>query len=327
LQPLTHAGFPRFDLDDSFFEPKPVKPVEAPQSPVRPAAAKEGRATLVEAWSDAASRLGFVVSFFFLVAVGLYAFSISGGGFGLASNSPAELLDKAAYRLGFAAKDIVIDGRVNLPDEVLRKAIADPHYRSLILYDTGAARDRLLALGWVAKAEIQRTLPDRLRVSIIERKPFALWRASDGALFAIDKEGRKLGSANGRFANFQVFAGEGAAAEAASLAPALSALKQAGTLADAAELVAGRYWKLTFDSGLAAKLPREPDEKLIERLAGLLRNPNLASDRVSALDLRMRGRIIVELNDRSVAARDKLIGLFRRGNEPITLKAKKAGAS
>jgi cell division protein FtsQ len=324
LQSLINAPFARLDTQDGFFEPKPARPAEAPLR--ASSGPKARRATLLESWSDAASRLGFVVSFFSLAAVGLYAFTISEGT-GLTAKSPANILDEAAYSLGFEAKRITVEGLKNLPRSELQQALADPHYRSLVMFDTDAARSRLLGLGWVEKAQVQRTLPDQLHVSVVEREPFALWRSDDGVLFVIDQAGHKLGPAGERFPNLQVFAGEGAPAAAASLMPALAILKSAGMSATSAELMGGRYWQLTFDNMLVAKLPSEPDQALVKRLAGLLQNRNLTSDHVRGLDLRLPGRIIVELKDQTIAARNKLITLFMRANEPITQKAKKTGAS
>ena len=78
---------------------------------------------------------------------------------------------------------------------------------SLLFLDAASMRTRLLANPWIADATVLKLYPDRLRIEIKERKPFALWQkdgrvaliAADGTVLRNNRAGALLGaSARGR---------------------------------------------------------------------------------------------------------------------------------
>ena len=47
---------------------------------------------------------------------------------------------------------------------------------SLLFFDVADARARLLTDPWIGEATVQKLLPNRLMIAIVEREPFALWQ-------------------------------------------------------------------------------------------------------------------------------------------------------
>jgi cell division protein FtsQ len=88
----------------------------------------------------------------------------------------------------FAVKTIEVDGIVHTPREAL--AIATARYKGLNLFkiDIDRVQRDLGGLGWVNRIDIEKKLPDTLRIKITERKPVALVRTADKLLY-VDEAG------------------------------------------------------------------------------------------------------------------------------------------
>lgn len=327
MQPLTGSGSFPTAVSDDFFDPGNSSGFTSREpigEEVRQTA-EPARQSVLQRWSELASRLGFILSFIFLLLVGAYAASLSGRA-GLDADSVSRFADEAAGAAGLAVKNVSIEGLVNMPESDVHMVLSGLQHRSIAFFDTEAARKGLLQLGWVENAQIRRTLPDQLHIFITERPPYARWRSAGEQVSVIDREGRILGPAAGRFDDFPLLAGEGARAEAASIVPLLSAREHLFDRVASAKLIAGRYWELQLRDGLRIKLRRIPDESVLDRVARVLGNRDVSGKHVAALDFRLDSRIVVELKDKSVAAREKLVALLSRANEPIALPARKGGA-
>ncbi|HUR80456.1 MAG TPA: FtsQ-type POTRA domain-containing protein [Thermoanaerobaculia bacterium] len=88
----------------------------------------------------------------------------------------------------FAVRTIEIDGAVHTPPAALQQATQ--RYTGLNLFQIDIARVQhdLRGLGWVRRIDIEKKLPDTLRIKITERKPVAIARAGERLLY-VDDEG------------------------------------------------------------------------------------------------------------------------------------------
>jgi cell division protein FtsQ len=87
----------------------------------------------------------------------------------------------------FTIADITIAGNHKLTrDEILAVTRLDVA-QNLLRYDVTVAASSLLALPYVAKAEVTRELPDRLLITITEREPLAI--IALGSLYLVDEQG------------------------------------------------------------------------------------------------------------------------------------------
>lgn len=88
----------------------------------------------------------------------------------------------------FAVTTIQVDGVVHTPRAALD--LATSRYRGLNLFKIDIARVQrdLGDLGWVSRIDIEKKLPDTLRIKITERKPVALVRAGQRLLY-VDERG------------------------------------------------------------------------------------------------------------------------------------------
>jgi cell division protein FtsQ len=88
----------------------------------------------------------------------------------------------------FAVRTIEIDGAVHTPRQALD--LATQRYVGLNLFQIDIERVQrdLGGLGWVRRIDIEKKLPDTLRIKISEREPVALVRSGEKLLY-VDDEG------------------------------------------------------------------------------------------------------------------------------------------
>jgi cell division septal protein FtsQ len=93
----------------------------------------------------------------------------------------------------FAVKQIAVEGNNRTSREELLALVEDKTRASLWKLDLEEIRNALKRNAWVRDAEVTRQLPDKLRVKINERAPYALARRSDNSVVWIDRDGTVLG--------------------------------------------------------------------------------------------------------------------------------------
>jgi cell division protein FtsQ len=268
--------------------------------------------SIVEAHADHAARIGFLVSMIFLAATAFYGLHLSGATAAI-FDEVAAMSDRAAYDAGFRVEDLTFSGSKNTPRESLLKALGLPYANSSLSYDTAEAQDRLMKLGWVASAEVRRILPSRLEVLVSEREPFARWADAENIVQAIDREGHILGPAQGRFEALLLFGGEGAPAEAAEVADALSGHESVKRRVERLDLVAERFWQVKLDNGLVLKLPRKVSELVLGKVETLLSSSKIADMALDTIDLRLMNRTILQLREPTLANRERAVATITSG--------------
>lgn len=270
------------------------------------AGASERWWTRAEVHAERAARVGFVLSMIFFGAAATYGIALSSVA-GPYFQRAVRLADRAAFEAGFRIETLSMSGRENAPSKLLLETLRLPYAGSILSYDTAEARDRLLKLGWVDRAEVRRILPSRLEISIAERAPFARW-ASAGKVYVIDREGRTLGEDESEnFGRLLLVEGDGAPAEAAALSDALAGRDELRAKIERAELVAERFWAVKLTGGPIAKLPRKVNALSLDRLEALLANSKVNGMDLEAIDLRLPHRTILQLQEPTIANRDKAI--------------------
>jgi cell division protein FtsQ len=211
-------------------------------------------------------------------------------------NSPWLMLPgKAAGVVGMAAEDITIAGLQHHDPEVLLAAIGVAPGGSLIGFDATMARRILENLDWIETAKVQRRFPNQLEIAIKEREPFAIWQRG-GAYYVIDKTGAAMsGLPAAQLVRLPLLSGEGANVAAADLVNQLSAYPDLLLQVKAAARVGDRRWTLYLDNGITVQLPEKGWQDAIRMTDELNRTQHLLSRGIRSVDLRLDGRVIVEV--------------------------------
>ena len=89
----------------------------------------------------------------------------------------------------FAVRAVAVEGAVHTPRAALDRLTAGYVGLNLFRIDIARVQNDLGTIGWVERIDIEKTLPDTLRIRITERVPIALVRSGD-ALHYVDRTGR-----------------------------------------------------------------------------------------------------------------------------------------
>jgi cell division protein FtsQ len=207
----------------------------------------------------------------------------------------ARLPGKLAGLAGMAAEDIKIDGLVHQDAEAVLKAIGVAPGASLIGFDAAQAKRLLENLDWVASAKVQRLFPNQLEITVAERHPFAIWQR-DGNYYVIDQSGAAMSTLPASLmTKLPLVSGEGAQKTAAELINQLEAFPDIMLQVKAAARVGDRRWNLYLDNGVKVLLPEEGVVEALAKADELDRTQKLLSKGITAIDLRLRDRIVVAM--------------------------------
>jgi cell division protein FtsQ len=232
---------------------------------------------------------------------GLGALALLGGAaLGVAALDPARrlraLAEEAALlaaRAGLTVDEVMVEGRVNTPLELVRAALGVERGDPILGVSLAAARERLEALPWVEGAQIERRLPGTLVVRLTERRPFAIWQ-NDGQFSVVDRAGVVIATDRlDAYGNLPLIVGQGAARHAAPMLDLLAAFPEVRDRTLALVRVADRRWNLRLASGADALLPEGHEEAALARLADLHRTHALLDRPLAALDLRLPDRLVL----------------------------------
>jgi cell division protein FtsQ len=249
------------------------------------------------------SGLGIAGSIMLLAATLAYG-AIAGGHVGATIAWLKGVRDDAANAIGFRIAAVSLTGQNELSREEILATAGVTGRASLLFLDAGAARARLLANPWIADAAVFKLYPDRLQISITERRPFALWQ-KDGRVRVIAADGTVLEPfVEARFLGLPFVVGRGAERAAKSFLAVLDHYPDLRAQVRAAILVAERRWNLRLKNGIDVRLPEAAVEQALERLVALDRDKKLLSRDIVAVDLRLPDRVTVRLSDAAAQARE-----------------------
>ena len=179
----------------------------------------------------------------------------------IAARVPEKTLMAAATtgsEAGFVVRQVEITGAVNQPRLSIYRELLQGGSDSMLLADLADMRARLVALPWVKDAEIQRRWPDRLHITVIERKPAALWQWQ-GRIRLIDAEGQVLPAADlAPFAGLPLLVGEEARLQAPAILKIIASRPDLADDVRAALWVGDRRWDVRMKSGETVSLPEGP---------------------------------------------------------------------
>jgi len=229
-----------------------------------------------------------------VVALVALALGVSGLGVGWLLKSPR-----------FAVASVDVRGQSRLSREEIEAAAGIEPGSNIFTLDTREVVSRLEALPLVRHAAVIRSLPNRVAISVEERRPFTL--VHTGRLHWIDEQGIDLGpEARAVALGAPVISGlsaEDLAPEAPSgrAAAGLSLLRlllrsDAGLLNSISEIDMSRAEGpvLYTVDGVEVRIGKDDWEARLGRLLGVLGQLRASGETVTAIDLRFRDQVVLQ---------------------------------
>jgi cell division protein FtsQ len=204
---------------------------------------------------------------------------------------------------GLVIEDVLVEGRTETTRKQIMLAL-DAHRDAPILsYDPHAARARLIRLGWIEDATVERRFPATIYVRISERRAMAIWQRK-GRFVLVDARGEVIGREGlDRYGHLKVIVGAEAPKHAAKLLHMLSGAPSMMKRITAAVWVGGRRWNLRLEDQIDIRLPEHNPEIAWNKLIELDQNHALLNRDISAVDLRIPDRLIVRMRPEAAKRR------------------------
>jgi cell division protein FtsQ len=212
--------------------------------------------------------------------------------------SIATLRERLGRAVNLRVTDVVVAGRANTPEPLLRAAIGVSRGDPILGFSVEAARARIETLSWVEHVAVERRLPGTIFVQVIERRPFAIWQ-NQGRFVLIDRDGQVVANQDvsprdwGGFASLPLVVGAGAPAHAARLLDGLAALPEIRSRVTAAVRVGERRWNLQMRNGTTVMLPEGAVPQALAKLAELQSADALLDRPLASVDLRLADRMAI----------------------------------
>ena len=246
---------------------------------------------------------GVAASLLFLGATLSYG-AIAGGHVAAVTDWLKGARDNAANALGFRIAAVSVSGGSQVSREQALVLAGVTSRSSLFFFNAETARAQLLANPWIADAAVLKLYPDRLLITITERRAFALWQR-DGQVNVIADDGTVLQPfVEDRYRGLPLVVGSGAERHAKDFIGLLDRFPEIRSALSASVLVAERRWNLRLTNGMDVRLPENDLQVALDRLVKLDREKNLLSRDIASIDLRLADRVTVRLSDAALQARE-----------------------
>lgn len=202
-----------------------------------------------------------------------------------------------SHALDLRVAEITVEGRDRTAPRDMAGALALYRGTPALLVDLNAMRTRIEALPWVRSAAVARRFPDRIHITVVERRPVARW-SGGGIIHLIDADGTPFAPRDTEtFAHLPLIEGQGARAAAASLAAMLAETPTLAGRVRSAERMGDRRWDIQFQGGLVLRLPDRGARKAWRRFAAMSAERDLLADDVMAVDLRFPDRVVLRMRE------------------------------
>jgi cell division protein FtsQ len=196
---------------------------------------------------------------------------------------------------GFRVEQVDVVGREQTDPKALLAAAGLKRGDPILAFDPQAARERIEGLPWVSSAAVERRLPDTIAITIVERKPVALWQHNE-KIALIDAAGANLGTVAIESAPaLPLIVGGDAPTHVSELLDALNAHPELAKRVQASSWIGSRRWDLKMDNGVEVRLPEVGMPDALQQLADAEASSRVLERDVSAIDLRLAGKMIVRL--------------------------------
>jgi cell division protein FtsQ len=201
-------------------------------------------------------------------------------------------IDGMVADAGFGISEIHIAGNRRTPYKQVLEVLGMQPGQSIFSADLWSAQNRLKHLDWIASAEVHRRYPDAIFVSLVEKRPFALWQSppnanGDAPIAVVERSGAVITTHDvEKFRRLPKLVGAGAPATAADLVDAVQTHRAVAARVAAYARQSERRWNLILDDGVVVKLPEAGWQKELDALEHLIIDAGILERDVTEVDLR-----------------------------------------
>jgi cell division protein FtsQ len=221
-----------------------------------------------------------------VLAAGLVLMLATGGRAQALAGAIGHGVDARLGAMGFHVAAVEVRGASRFAEPDIRRALGVGDGAPILGLDLQELRAKAEGVGWVKSATVVRLLPDRLRVSVVERSRLAVWQ-SGGVASVIDPDGFVIPEADaGRFPELPLVVGQGANEAAATILPLVQTRPRLMARLEALVRVDARRWDIRLKDGGLIQLPASGEDAALIQLDQLDQRARLLELGFARVDLR-----------------------------------------
>lgn len=210
-------------------------------------------------------------------------------------------------RSGFAVDQVRVTGNRETSEIDILDRLELDGWTSLVGFSAAEARNRIAALPWVQDVTVRKIYPRTLEVKVEEREAFAIWQQGQ-TLTVVKRDGSPITQySGGGGERLPLIVGAGAPEHAADFVPKVAAYPGLAERVRGYVRVGDRRWDLVLISGVTVKLPERDEDAALQEIAQLDAQSGVLERDIAAVDLRLADRVVVQLTETAVKAREALL--------------------
>lgn len=198
-------------------------------------------------------------------------------------------------RAGFAFDVLYLEGRDRTPVAEINKAVNLEKGTPILQVSLADMRQRLETISSIKSAAVERELPGRLNITIVERKPVAIWQ-HQGKYTLVDDNGVAMPDLSvAEHPHLPLIVGSDAPPHVGEVIQMLQSQQQLALRFKAAVRISNRRWNIRLADDTEIKLPEKGPMAAWDKLAQIHEKQALLDRAAQVIDLRVAGRLFITL--------------------------------
>ena len=200
--------------------------------------------------------------------------------------------------LGFTIDDIIVTGRKRTSVQSILNTLGLSRRSNILNINLHELQDRIETLPWVKSARIQRTFfPNVINIYISEHQVKSLWQYNE-KFHPIDEDGHVIDASYTPTSPILLIVGSKAPENINQLLEIIKTDSEIFSRVKVANFISERRWDLILDDiehGITIKLPEDNIAAAWKKLIKLNASKNILKRKLTNIDLRLPGKVIVKL--------------------------------
>lgn len=211
--------------------------------------------------------------------------------------------------LGFNVNDIIISGRKHTTKQQILDTVGINRTHNIMQLNLEEIKDKLEKLPWIRRANLKRSyFPNILQIDLQERDVKSIWQFENN-FYPIDSEGNIIDSDYIPTSPLLLIVGAGAPENIKDLMLSIQDDPEIFQRIKVANFISRRRWNIVLDNvenGITVKLPEDNIHEAWQKLLKLNKSVGLLKRKLTIIDLRLEGKIIVRLSKSELETQQQL---------------------
>jgi len=212
-------------------------------------------------------------------------------------NTKTKIFNNFLVKLGFSITHIDIHGTKYLSNTKIHNIFENYKAVNIFSVDLNKVHKEISRYKWIKSVHLKRVLPNKIKVSLIENKPIAIWQNKKGNNI-LTKEGALISDYNFNFFKnkLPIIKGKNINQNIIEILYILKTNKSMANEIWSLSYINMRRWDLHFKQGLVIRLPSNNPTEAWKLAAKLKQKYNILNLGLTEIDLRNSKQILGKIN-------------------------------